>query len=184
MSAFIRIRRSGSSPRTAFRFAIRLMNGGACFRRVSSALVITLLLISTGCEEPTEPIRTATCAALNGSYVSTFMSAQSITNPDVADDFEDAVWQIDFSGATFESLFARPRRSVIVNGTASASAGNAGQIILGSEPLLPGMEPGAQSFRCDVEDDSFNLRAAELGYDFDGNGTFESAQFEARFVSR
>lgn len=146
------------------------------------------MLLFTGCdttESDTDEL--VTCGDLFGSFSATSMSVESVGDPDVNRTFEGASWEIILSGANrFSSQFiGSDNEAVTVIGTYSFTGESTqapGDLILGSEALLPGIQPNSeQRFTCELEDNGFSLSSLNMDYDFDGDGTYEDAEYDFRF---
>ena len=106
-----------------------------------------------------------------------------VADPTLIEDFGgEGVFDIGFDDGVFDSTFTAPGFNDvgIVGGPFTATETT---LELGTDPLFDRVEPGLQTFQCEViDDDTFSLTTDEpIGFDFDGDGVFEDATFEGTF---
>lgn len=85
-----------------------------------------------------------------------------------------------FDGGLYDSNFSAPGYDPVGFTDAPYTAG-AGTLTF-NEPFIDNVEPGAQTFTCEVVDeDTFTLRSDPIGFDFGDDGVYEDAVFEGTF---
>ncbi|MCI0673899.1 MAG: hypothetical protein L0Y64_25905 [Myxococcaceae bacterium] len=153
------------------------------------------LLALAGCRapegvSPCADLETSQCAApsglveclgLQGRFDANFFRAVPLGGTGVPVTFSNSDFSVMVSGDRFESRFLAPGEPVVER--AGRVFIRAQRVEFDDEPLFPRTAAGLQSFRCgQAEDGLLYLRTDALGFDFDGDGTFEPALIELNLV--
>ena len=103
-----------------------------------------------------------------------------MADPTLVENFDGGALALELGDGVFESEFTMPGVAPLrVAGPFSIVDDD---FVLGTTPLLPGAALGEQRFTCEVVDaDSFTLVGDPVEFDFDDDGVFETAVFEADF---
>ena len=120
------------------------------------------------------------CDGFRGSFVATDLGFTGLADPTLVENFAGGALTLQLGEGVFDSEFTLPGVAPLrVTGPFSVLGS---EVVLGTTPLLPRAAAGEQRFTCRVVDgDSFTLVGNPVGFDFDGDGVFETAVFEADF---
>lgn len=171
-----------------------LMSRGRAFPFVQVILISTLSAV-VSCGNPFEVVATGepssaeTCAALGGTFQAVDVRVQSLADPAVTESFSrpGTTFRIEFNDENdlFQSTFIQPGTPPVVRtGNFVVEEGN---VILASEPLVPGIQRettvdvGGLTFTCRLTDGGLSLVDDQVRFDFDNDGIFEPALFDATF---
>ena len=153
-------------------------------KRLTSMMAMILIVAVSliGCDT-TDPEAVEDCGDLAGEFEAVDFGFTGIDDANLVEDFDEAGAELtfDLGEDDFASEFTMPDiENPIVRTGAFEVTGN--EVVLGDQPLFPGAEDVEQRYVCEVnEDGGFTLTGNEVGFDFDNDGVFEEADFEAVF---
>lgn len=135
------------------------------------------MLTYTGCVPNT--LCVADCGDLAGTYRASDFGFTSVDGS-FTESFDEGAFEVGFDAGLYDSSFSAPGYDP-VGFTDAPYTAEAGTLTF-SEPFVDNVEPGAQTFACEVvDDDTFTLRGDPIGFDFGDDGVYEDAVFEGTF---
>ena len=149
-------------------------------RTLYAATLCSILVLTVAACDTDELV--GECEDLSGTFVATDFDVVSAVDPALVADFDPtATYRLQFSGNTFTSTFNEPDDAPLAV-TGEFEVDDDEVLLLSDEPLLPGAAGERQAFLCGLDDGVLTLTTETLPFDFDLDGIFETAIFEATFV--